>query len=517
MANEYDVVVIGGGHNGLTTATSLAKKGKKVVLVEKRPLLGGLAAGEEFHPGYRTNGLLHDTGAVRQNVVDDLDLHKYGLKTTKERSTLKLLSKDSKSICVSSSLDDTVAEISKYSSNDADSYSRYREFVDKICNFLFPILNHAPSNLMNLGVVDIFNWIQKAIQVKKLGKKTMMEFLKVAPMSVADFLDEYFETDFLKAGLAGPAIYGSFNGPMSSYTTFNLLLWESCCRNHVIGGPQALVEALVAAAQSYGVDIRTGAQAERIVLNHQGKVKGVRLANDEEIFSTKVAASCSPYETFMNLLAPDEIPYSLERNICNYRSRGTTAKVNLAVSQPSTFNTGDKREVEFVRTCESLLSMEKAFDPVKYRRMTTKPILDIHIPTLSNPNLAPKGHSVISILVHYTTYDLHDGWTEGEKQKLGNYVLQVLDDHGVQLSNSIVHKEILSPADLEKRYSLPSGHIFHGEHAVDQMITRPIPSCATYDTPIPGLFLCGSGSHPGGGITCAPGSLAAKRILRHSA
>lgn len=509
----YDIIVIGGGHNGLTTATLLAKKGKKVLLVEKRPILGGIAAGEEFHPDYRTNGLLHDTSGVRKKVVESLQLEKYGLKLAGRRPSVVLLSKEGEGLHLTGTLEKDVEEISKFSKKDSEAYIRYRQFIEKISPFIYPLLNEVPPDLVKLGVGELLALGKKAISLRKLGKKTMLELMKVAPMSVADFLNEYFETDFLKAGLAGPAIYGSYTGPWSSYTTLNLLLSECCARDQVIGGPHALIRALEAAATDAGVEIRTGIAAQKILLDSAGKVKGVLFENREEETAPAVAASCTPHETFMNLLQPNEISYEVEQGITHYRSRGTTAKVNLALNEPLQFKFNSSDEIELARTGNTFDEMEKAFDSVKYRRMSDEPILDIHIPTSSNPDLAPEGHSVVSILVHYVPHHFDAGWTVGEKKKLGDRVVKTLEGYTKGLKASIISQEVLSPVDLEERYGLTNGHIFHGEHAVDQLITRPVPSCARYGTPISGLYLCGSGTHPGGGITCAPGALAAEVIL----
>jgi phytoene dehydrogenase-like protein len=339
----------------------------------------------------------------------------------------------------------------------------------------------------------------------------MMEFLKVAPMSVADFLNEKFETNFLKAGIAGPAIYGSYTGPWSSYTTLNLLMWECTANESILGGPQALISALEKAAKDAGVEIRTNAEIDKITLDANRKVSGVKLVNGEEILTPIVTSSCTPQVTFYELLMPNHISYSLEHAIKHYRSRGTTAKVNLAVNKLVNFN--GVSGVEFARTGNSFDEMERAFDPVKYRKFSDEPILDIHIPSVENTSLAPAGHSVVSIVVHFAPHHFDEGWSEKTKERLLNNVINTLTPYAPDIASSVVACEVLSPVDLENRYSLTNGHIFHGEHAVDQLITRPIPSCARYATPIDGLYLCGSGSHPGGGITCMPGYLGAKMIL----
>ncbi len=511
MSKTYDIIVIGGGHNGLTAATVLAKKNKKVLLLEKRPMLGGIAAGEEFHPGYSTSGLLHDTTGVRPHVIKALNLENFGLKTKKARPTVSLLSKDGKSLQLSSNADEASAAIAKFSQKDVEGYKAYRAFIEEISPFIKGLLDELPPDLSSLGAEQLWGLAKKALSLKKLGKKTMLEFLKVAPMSVADFLNEKFETNFIKAGIAGPAIYGSYTGPWSSYTTLTLLIWECTANESVIGGPQALVSALEKAAKAAGVEIRTNAPIDKITLDENRKVTGVRLVGGEEVLAPLVTSSCTPHVTFYDLLMPNQISYALEHGIKHYRTRGTTAKVNLAVNKSVNFN--GTSGVEFARTGNSFDEMEKAFDPVKYRKFSDEPILDIHVPSAENPSLAPSGHAVVSILVHFAPHHFEEGWSEKTKGKLFENVIKTISQYIPNISSSIVGSEVLSPVDLEARYSLTQGNIFHGEHAIDQLITRPIPSCARYATPIDGLYLCGSGSHPGGGITCMPGYLGAKMII----
>ncbi len=511
MKNAYDIIVIGGGHNGLTTAAALAKRNKKVLVLEKRAVLGGIAAGEEFYPGYTTTGLLHDTSGVRRKVINALQLEKYGLKTRKARATVSLLSKNGSCLNLAADVEKAAAAIAEFSKKDAEAYKEYRAFIDKISGFISKLMDDIPPDMIHLGGKQLWELAKKGLALKKLGKKTMTEFLKVAPMSVADFLNEKFETDFIKAGIAAPAIYGSYTGPWSSYTTLNLLLWECAANEHIVGGPQALVAALEKAALDAGAEVRIDAGVDKIILDENRKVSGVKLIGGEKISARVVVSSCTPRETFYELLLPNQIDYSLEHSILHYRSRGTTAKVNLAVNKITEFNGADG-VVEFARTGNSFDEMERAFDVVKYREFSEEPVLDIHIPSIADPSLAPEGHAVVSMVVHFAPHHFDEGWSDKTKDKLLQNVIGTLEQYAPGVSEAIVGSEVLSPVDLETRYNLTNGHIFHGEHAVDQLITRPIPSCARYQTPIEGLYLCGSGSHPGGGITCMPGYLAASVI-----
>jgi len=511
--SKFDVIVIGAGHNGLITAIMLANKGKKVLVLEKRKVIGGIAAGEEFYPGYATTGLLHGTGGVRLEVVKKLQLEKYGLEIDRNRADVTILSKDGKSVTLKADVNETSTAIAKFSENDAKAYKTYQNFLQKISKVVNDLMDNPPPDIdvENLTMASLVVLAKKGMMLKGLGNKTMMELLKVAPMCVADFLNEKFETDFIKAGIAAPALYGSYAGPWSAYSTINLLLWECASRTNIKGGPQALIDALQRAAEQSGVEIRTEAGVEKIMLDEKGIVSGIKMKGGEKINAAIVAASCTPKETFLNLFDDFELDYDLDYWIDKIRSRGTTAKINLAVNKAVELNS---QTVEYARTGNSFDEMEKAFDPVKYKEATETPYLDIHIPTLSSPSLAPDGHSVISVLAHQIPYDFTVGWSIETKKKLGEDVLRELEVYSPGLTTAVVGMEVLSPADLEDRYSLTKGHIYHGEHFVDQLITRPIPACARYSTPVEGLFLCGSGSHPGGGITCMPGYLAANMILK---
>jgi phytoene dehydrogenase-like protein len=506
--SKYDTIIIGGGHNGLTAATILAKKGQKVSVLEKRSTLGGIAAGEEFQPGYTSSGLLHDTGAVRNQIIKELSLKKFGLEVTGKRASFAVLGKKEECVVITDDINETSKNIAKYSEKDGNAYFEYRKFIEKISPLIQGLMNQIPPDLVKMGTGDLWELAKKGLGLKRLGKSIMMELLKVAPMSVQDFLDERFETEFLKTGLAVPAIQGSFTSPRSAYTTLNLLIWECLSQEEIIGGPAALTSALEKAAQKSGVTIRLDCNVEQVLLDDDRNVRGIKLKNGEEIESFKVAASCSPNETFFNLLEPNQIEYSLENGIEHFRARGTTAKLNLALNKPFQLK-GTNEEVEYARTGNTWLEMEKAYDPIKYNEFSTEPILDIHVTKNSSAD-----DYVASILIHYVPFDLKGGWTTKAKKDLMKNIINTLSLYYEDPEKCIQGFELLTPVELQEIYTLPNGHIFHGEHAIDQTLTRPIPSCMRYSTPINGLYLCGSGSHPGGGITCMPGYLGAKMMLK---
>jgi phytoene dehydrogenase-like protein len=512
--DAYDVIVIGAGHNGLTTAAYLAKQGRKVLVLERRGTIGGLAAGEEFHAGYHTAGVLHDAGQVRAQVVKSLDLKSHGLEMRPERPSILALDPEDRGMLLSHKERRTAKEIHFYSPEDAKQYRQYRKFIKHVAGVVNRIFDELPPAIDLPDGRTLWDLFKTGFALRRLGKTTMLDLMRIAPMCVADWLNEWFDNNRLKAALAGAGLSGNFAGPWSPGTAFNLLLWECTAKYSIKGGPRALIAALEKAVVSQGADIRTAGHVSEIRVSG-GQIKGVVLKDGEQIQASVVAASCDPRHTFLDLLPGNRVENWQEQRMQHFRGIGTTAKVNLALNTQLEFNGRAGEKIAFARTGHHLDHIEKAFDACKYGQFAADPILDIHIPTVSNPDLAPTGHSVVSILVHFVPYGLQSQWDRDQIEKLEDTVLTVLERYAPGVTDAIVAREVLSPIDLEERYGLVQGHILHGEHALDQLILRPTPECARYQTPIEGLYLCGSGSHPGGGITCGPGALAASAIFSH--
>ena len=505
--SKYDAIVIGGGHNGLTTAAYLGKAGKKVVVLERRDVLGGIAAGEELASGYKTVGLLHDTSEVRNHVITELCLANHGLKTSTEAAPVALLSDDGRGIVISADIAETASSIAQFSQKDAEAYLDYKKFMSRISGLIKDVFNEHPPDITSFDPRHLWPLAKKGVALKRLGEKTMLELLRVAPMCVADYLNEYFETDFLKAGLAGPAVGQSFTGPWSAGTCMNLLLHECLSGVEIDGGPQGLVGALQKSCEALGVEIKLGADVASILFTDE-RANGVKLYGGDEIHANVVASSATPKSTLLNMIQPNFIQFKLEKEVNNIRCRGIMAKLNLGLSKKPVFKYDSSSSVAFARTGNSIDEMEKAFDSVKYDLMSKQPFYDIHI------SESGQGH-VLSAMIYFAPYKIEGGWTSDKKKELSEDVISAIGSYFEDLSGNIESSELLTPLDMEERYALDNGHVFHGEHAIDQLITRPTFSTMGYNTPIDGLFLCGSGSHPGGGITCAPGSLAAKAILNN--
>lgn len=509
--SRTDVVIIGAGINSLVCATILAKKGRKVLVLEKRQVLGGLAGSEEFHPGFKTSGVFNDTTQLRPWIVDQLNLKAFGLKIRAEEAPVFAPEKEGRGLLLWRSADKAQEEIGPVSQKDAKAYRDYRAFIDRVSPFLRKVFDDFPPDIMTMSFPGLWDLMKKAVSLRMLGRGDMMEILRIAPMCVADWLNEYFESDLLKAALAGPAIYNSFTGPWSPGTNINLLMAEAVTQNPVVGGPQALAKAVIAAAKAANVEIRTGAEVEEVVI--QGtKATGVKLSGGETVDADRVVAGCDPKQLFLDLIDPAYLTQSFEHNIKNIRARGTTAKLDLALKAYPEFKNRPSLKAEFVHTGEYFDQMEKAFDAVKYDQHSREPLLDVYFPTLEAPELAPSGQHVAQILVHFAPEKLEGGWTAEKKKAFEEIAIKTLERYAPGIRSQIVGSRLSTPADLQKDYNLSGGHLFHGEHAADQLLVRPTPECSRYATPFEGLYLCGSGSHPGGGLTGAPGGLAAKAI-----
>jgi len=515
MSGRYDVVVIGAGHNGLTTATLLAREGQSVVVLERRAAVGGLATSEPFEGRYRTAGILHDTSGVRRWAIDRLELKKHGLSLRSEPLPTFIPQKEGPGYIHWRNPDRANKEIALRSESDAKRYKEFRAFIKRVTPAVHRIFDQFPPDTQGVDLAELWELGKRAVALRLLGRNDMMELLRIGPMCVADWVGEWFESEILRAAVAAPAVLHNNTGPWSPGTGLNLLLAEVFGQVGVEGGPAALAAALGRAANQAEVEIRTEVGVARIDLL-DGRVAGVTLDNGEVIEAPTVAASCHPQHLFLDLVPTHHLPIEFEQNLIHYRSRGVAAKIHLALSFYPEFNGRKDLQPAHIRTGTSIDDLERAFDPIKYRDFPLEPVLDIYVPTVESSDLAPEGHHVFSILAHWIPYRLEGGWDEEAKQRLLDAVLDVLAGYAPQIYEALVGAEVLTPVDLEQRYGVSGGHLLHGEHALDQLVFRPTPECSRYATPFPGLYLCGSGSHPGGGLTCAPGTLAVKAILSES-
>jgi phytoene dehydrogenase-like protein len=532
-----DAIVIGAGQNGLAAAARLAAAGRKVAVLERRGAVGGLAGAVEIHPGYRVPGILHDEGRVSPRSTAALGLERHGL-AWRDAPPVFLAEAGGPGILVpgagtrsracgdsgngsdgSDGSDRAMAtaaagEIGARSRHDAAAWLRYRAFLDKLRPLLDSVMSSPPPPLSPASAGDLWELARRGARLWRHGRRDTLELLRVAPMCVADYLDELFETPLLVVGLAAPAVIGTWAGPWSAGTNTNLLLAEAVPGRRLAGGPAALVAALERAARAAGAEIRTAAEVVRLHVEN-GRAAGVTLASGERLDAGTVIATCDPKRAFLELIAPGTLPIRIEEEYRRIRARGTAAKVHLALSGPLELAARPGQTFEHIRVGGGHVDdLERAFDAVKYREVSPNPHLEIRVPSVADPGLAPAGHHVVSILASYAPHDVAGGWTEKRRADLLESVLATLERHAPDVRRLIVAQELLTPADLETRYALTGGQLHHGEPALDQLLVmRPTPSAARYATSVPGLYLGGSGSHGGGGVTCTPGLLAAAAAL----
>lgn len=510
MSERFDTIVIGGGVNGLTAAIRMARAGRRTLLCEAREHLGGLAASEEFHPGYRTCGVDHDDSRIRPWWVQKLQLERHGLQLRPE--PLPTFSPEpageGPGLMLWRDADRAAPELG----DDASAYAEFRGFLDRVTPFLRRTIDQIPADLAGRKLSDLWQLARSGIALRLLGRADMMELFRIGPMCVADWLGEWFGSDRLRATLAAPAVFGGFTAPWSPGTNANLLLHETFAGAGARGGGPSLVAALEVAARDAGVEVRTGTPVAGIEVG-EAETRGVRLEGGETIEAPLVTAACSAKRALLELVPVGRLSLRLEHGIQNFRTRGTTARIHLALTAyPSWASRPDETPIH-VCIGDGIDALERAFDPIKYRAFGSDLALDVRIPTVESPDLAPAGHHVLSAAAHWVPERLEGGWTDASRQDLLQTVLRRLEVYAPGIRESVVGSEVLAPPDLESRYGLVGGQIHHGEHGLDQLVVRPTPECARYATPIPGLFLCGGGSYPGGGITGVPGFFAAERML----
>jgi phytoene dehydrogenase-like protein len=508
------VVVIGAGHNGLAAAIRLARAGCEVTVLEARDRPGGLCEELEFHPGYRAPAVLDDTASLRPGAVRALDLERHGLSFAARVTPVYAAEEGGPGLLLHRDPQEARAEIAARSASDAEAYVRWRAFLSRIDRLVGAFASEEPPPLGVENLADLKRIARRALGLRRLGGDDMVELLRVAPMCVADWLLESFETPLLVEALAAPAVVGSFMGPWSAGTAASLLLHECTVHREVRGGAPALVRSLLSAAEAGGVVVRTGSRVRRIECE-DGAVSGVVLESGEAIEASTVAASCHPATTLLDLLAPGALELDLERQIAAYRSRGTTARMLLALRGPLEAAARPGERFAAIRIGGGHVDhLERAFDAVKYERASDRPHLEIRVPTVDQPDLAPAGHHVASVSVSFAPYEPQGGWTSAARDVLRDRALETMRPHFAGLDERIEAVTLLTPSDLERGWSLPGGQIHHGEQALDQLASmRPAPQVGRYRGPIAGLYLAGGGSHPGGGITAAPGVLAAAAIL----
>jgi phytoene dehydrogenase-like protein len=519
MPNPRDIVIIGGGHNGLVTAFYLARAGFKPLVLERRYQVGGAAVTEEFHPGFRSSVLAH-SAALRPEVARDMALEKHGLRLISPEVETVTLSPDGRALLLYRYIEKSAQQIGQFSDKDADRYPEFRRAVAKAATVVSKALAITPPEIESPNSTDLFGLLKLGRAARGLGKKDMFSLLRWGPMAVADLAAEFFETELLRATIAAQGIFGTFLGPWSAGTALVYLLRAADGnRAFAEGGIGAITQAMAAAAQSAGAEIRTGAEVIEIRIKN-GAAQGVVLSTGEEILAQAVVSNADPKRTFLKLTDPALLQPSFTRRLQNYRMNGTVAKVNLALSGLPTFtalNGNAESLAGRIQIGPEIDYLERAFDESKYGNFSREPYLEVTIPSIADPSLAPAGQHVMSIYMQYAPYKLKNArWDdEGQRIALADTVVKTLARYAPDLPGKILSHQIITPLDLEDTYGLTGGHIFHGELALDQIFTmRPMLDWARYRTPIENLYLCGSGTHPGTGLTGGSGANAAREIIK---
>jgi phytoene dehydrogenase-like protein len=516
-------IIIGAGHNGLVTAFYLAKAGLKPLVLERRAQVGGAAVTEEFHPGFRVSALAHSAGPIRPDIVREMQLEKHGLKLIVPEVAVTSLSPEGRAVTLYRDIGRSIKSIEAFSKRDAERYREFAATLAKLSRVIAKVLALTPPQIENPATQDLLSLLKVGRSVRGLGKKDTYNLLRWAPMPVADLVAEFFEAEPLRATIAARGIFGTGMGPWSAGSSLVLLLRAAADPNpaggnfFVAGGTGALTQAMAAAAQQAGAEIRTNAEIAEIRIT-EGAVQSVILANGEEIAARAVISNADPKRTFLKLVDPVQLPATFIRRLQNYRMNGTVAKLNLALSAlPAFAGVSNEALSGRIQIGPEIDYIERAFDESKYGHFSHAPYLELTIPSLTDASLAPAGQHVMSIYMQYAPYKLRDGsWREDtQRKKLVDTILKTLSQYAPDLPEKIIGQQIITPLDLEESYGLTGGQIFHGELALDQVFTmRPFLDWARYRTPIANLYLCGSGTHPGTGLTGASGANAAREILK---
>jgi phytoene dehydrogenase-like protein len=511
-----DVAIIGGGHNGLIAAYYLARAGLKTVVFERRGEVGGGSVTSEIHPGFRCPTLSHET-LLHDRIARDMHLERHGLARLTPAAQVCSLATGAAPLVLYDDVERSAESIGRLSAHDADAYPAFRSAIESIASVLGDTFDTAPPDIDHPAVGDLWHLLGTGRRFRALGKRDGYRLLRYVPMPIADLAHEWFETELLRAAIAAPGLSGTMLGPRSAGSALVMLLREAhrlrAGGSKVVrGGPGALTHALATAARAAGVEIRTGAGVDRIVIR-EGRAAGVRVGG-QTISAQRVVSAVDPKTTFLSLIEPFDLTPDFGAKMHNYRAAGTVAKVNLAVAALPAFGVDATALSGRIQIGPELDYMERAFDHAKYGEFSGEPWLDVSIPSTVDDSLAPAGAHVMSVYVHYAPYRLRGGDWATSRDALLEATTRVLERHAPGIRQQIVASQTITPAELESEYGFGGGHIFHGEMTLDQLFTmRPLLGYARYAGPIGGLFLCGAGTHPGGFFTGTSGRLAAQAVV----
>jgi len=512
---RYDSIIIGAGHNGLVCAAYLARSGQSVLVLEASDTAGGLGANREFHPGFQAS-VAHSVSHFSQKIANDLKLSSHGFKAKADSLPTIGLSTDNEHVVVHN------GSLSGTSSDDAAAYRDYLRLMHRFADALKPSWLKTMPGIGNAGMSDLLTMGRLGLNIRMLGKKDMREFMRIATLPARDLMDEYFDDDLLKATLSWDGLIGSKRAPRSPNGAVLAMLYRMAGESrgaHTIpaGGVNGLIEALSAAATTSGAEIRCAAAVSRVLIdgNTDGLLaKGVQLTDGEKIEAERVVSATDPKRTFLNLVGVEHLEIGFTNRIRRLRCDGYVAKLHLALNGLPEFNGLERADGRMI-IAPDMDTIEFAYDNAKYGELPAKPVVEIVIPSVHDASLAPAGQHVLSAHVMYVPYTLKGGWNDAARDQICERAIDTIAQHAPRIREQIVHQEFLTPSDLEQDYRVTGGHWHHGEFAIDQMLMmRPTYEAAQYGTPIPGLFLCGAGCHPGGDIMGGAGHNAAREVLR---
>jgi len=527
MKAGYDAIVVGGGHNGLVAAAYLARAGRRVIVLERRAMPGGCAVTEEIWPGYRVSTGAYLVSLLQERIVRELELPRFGYSVLPKDPAFFSVFPDGRHLFFWQDERKTLAEIAKFSERDAAAYPKYEAWLERLAVVVESLLLVTPPELPPRRPADFIEYLKLLARFRHLGPREITGLVKIFTQSAADLLDEWFESPEIKVTLATDGVIGANGGPRSAGTAYILMhhcmggvagkrgLW-----GFVRGGMGAVSEAIAASARSRGAEIRCEAAVSRVLVR-DGRAYGVALENGDELHAPVVASNLDPKATFLRLVEESELDPEFVTSMRHYRVEGTSLKMNLALDGLPDFaalpGTPGPQHGATMHICPSIDYVERAWDDAKYGAPSRNPLIEMTCPTIYDASLAPAGKHIMGIFLQYAPYTLRDATWDDLREPYGDRVLDVISEYAPNMRGIVSQRQVLSPLDLERRFGIAGGNIFHGEMSLDQMfVLRPAAGWARYRTPIKGLYLCGSGAHPGGGVMGAPGYNAAREILKAS-
>jgi len=526
MTNTYEAIIIGGGHNGLVSAAYLARAGKKVVVLERREIVGGAAVTEEIFPGFHFTEFSYVVSLLRPEIIRELELPKHGLKILPLPSTFTPMDggRQGDYLGLWDDHDLTRRELYRHSPKDAEAYDEYGRLMARAAKAIKPLISLIPPDPSSLHPRDLMGLLKLGQYAAGLSEKELYTIAKLVTQSSADLLEEWFETDALKGTKAASGIIGTFLGPRSPGTAYVLLHHymgeiDGAFRawGFAKGGSGGVSGAIASAAEALGAEIRVNSPVAQVIVKG-GRAAGVALENGDELYSKVVFSAADPKRTFLQFVDPKYFPDEFVQSIKNFRVRGSSGKLNLALSELPDF-TALPGENELHRGAISISPsidyIERAYDDAKYGQFSRQPYIDMIIPSMIDPDMAPPGQHVASCFVQYAPYDLEGGWDDAKKEAFAETVISTLERYAPNIRRAIIGKQIITPVDIERIAGITGGNIFHGELLLHQIFfMRPVPQWADFRTPLTGYYLAASGAHPGGGVMGAAGKMSVQEALK---